>query len=130
VSGVVYMGSVKPTGKLSKLDVPSLVIRGSRDPFTPEKVGLRGGVRGDELTHSPFNVVGVVLLGHGSGHSSFISSYSIVVVSSESWPFSRRCPSPDALCRRLFSGLSERSAVSFKTGRDAAILHRYLPIIP
>lgn len=39
VSGVVYMGGGgKPTGKLANHELPSLVIRGSRDPFTPEKV--------------------------------------------------------------------------------------------
>ncbi|CAM9961673.1 unnamed protein product [Ectocarpus fasciculatus] len=38
VNGVVYMGGGgKPTGKIANLDLPSLVIRGSRDPFTPEK---------------------------------------------------------------------------------------------
>ncbi|CAM9173446.1 unnamed protein product [Hapterophycus canaliculatus] len=37
VNGVVYMATSRPTGKLSKLDLPSLLIRGSRDPFTLEK---------------------------------------------------------------------------------------------
>lgn len=38
VNGVVYMGGGgKPTGKLANHGLPSLVIRGSRDPFTAEK---------------------------------------------------------------------------------------------
>ncbi|CAN0090721.1 unnamed protein product [Scytosiphon promiscuus] len=37
VNGVVFMASSRPTGKLAKLNLPSLVIRGSRDPFTLEK---------------------------------------------------------------------------------------------
>lgn len=41
MNGVVYMGGGgKPTGKLANHELPSLVIRGSRDPFTPEKVNL------------------------------------------------------------------------------------------
>lgn len=39
VNGVVYIaGGCRNTGKLAKVDLPALVIRGSRDPFTPEKV--------------------------------------------------------------------------------------------
>eukprot|EP00752_Nemacystus_decipiens_P016500 g14749.t2 len=38
VNGVVYIGGGgKPTGKLATHELPSLIIRGSRDPFTPEK---------------------------------------------------------------------------------------------
>lgn len=39
MNGVVYIaGGCRNTGKLAKADLPALVIRGSRDPFIPEKV--------------------------------------------------------------------------------------------
>lgn len=39
VNGVVFMGGGYRTGgKLAKMDLPALLIRGSRDPFTPEEV--------------------------------------------------------------------------------------------
>lgn len=39
VDGVVFMGGgAKMKGNLAKLDIPSLLIRGSRDPLTPERV--------------------------------------------------------------------------------------------
>lgn len=39
VHGVVFMGSGNRTGgRLATIDVPALVIRGSRDPFTLEEV--------------------------------------------------------------------------------------------
>ena len=41
VSGVVFIGSSSGVaGKLENFDLPCLVIRGSRDPCTPEKVGI------------------------------------------------------------------------------------------
>lgn len=43
MDGVVYMaGGCRSTGKLAKLDLPALMIRGSRDPFTPEEVRACG----------------------------------------------------------------------------------------
>ena len=43
VHGVVYMGSGNMVGDaLAGVDVPALVLRGSRDPFCPPEVRARG----------------------------------------------------------------------------------------